>query len=442
MQKPLAPPRAFAVTLPAVFAIAVPMTLAHVTTPLIGITDTAVIGQLGSAALLGAVALGALLFDFLGTVFNFLRMGTTGLVAQAMGAGDVEAEGLTLWRALAIALAAGLAIVALQVPIGELFLLAMGASGEVNEAAREYFAVRVWGMPLMLANYAILGWLLGLARARTGLAVQIVLSLTNIVLSVALVLGLGWGIIGVAAASVAAEAAALALGAAIVARSGVPLPVLARVMEPVGLKRMLTVNRDILIRSTLLIATFSFFTAVGARLGDVTLAANAVLMNLFLVSAYLLDGFATAAEQLGGRAVGARYRPAFDRTVRLTVAASLVAGAVLSAIWLVTGPGIVGLMTTAEGVRESAGRFLPWAALTPLAGALAFVMDGLFIGATWTAAMRNMMLASAALFVALWWLLTPPLGNDGLWLAMLAYLAARGLTLWAMVPVLTGRTFA
>lgn len=435
-------PRASAVTMRHVLAIAVPMTLAYAATPLIGIVDIAVIGQLGSAVTLGAVALGAVLFDVFGAALNFLRMGTTGLVAQAMGAGDREAEALTLWRALAIALCAGFATVALQGSIGSLFLWAMGASAAVDEATRTYFAVRVWGMPLMLANYAVLGWLLGLARAGPALALQLVLSVTNIVLSVALVLGLGWGVAGVAAASVAAEAVTLAAGALVVARSGLALPRLARVLEARGLKRMLTVNGDILIRSTLLIATFSLFTAVGARLGEVTLAANAVLMNLFLFSSYALDGLAAAAEQLGGRAVGAREREGFARTVRLTTGAGILIAAGLSLLWLVAGPGLIALMTTAEDVRAVAGRYLVWAALTPLAGALAFIMDGLFIGATWTGPMRNMMAASSALFVLLWWLLTPAWGNDGLWLAFLAYLGARGLTLWAMLPALGRRTFA
>jgi len=435
-------PRAFAVTLRSVLAIAVPMTLAHATTPLVGLTDMAVIGQLGSAVLIGAVALGALLFDFLGTTFSFLRMGTTGLVAQAMGAGDAEAEALTLWRALLLALAGGLAVIALQVPLAALFVLAMGPSEAVAAATREYFSVRVWGMPLMLANYAILGWLLGLGRAATGLALQVLLGVVNISGSVLLVLGLGLGVTGVAAASVAAEAVTLAAGLAAVLAARLPRPVRAAILEPVALRRMLMVNGDILVRSVVLMVTFSFFTAVGARFGDVTLAANALLMNLFLLGAFCLDGLATAAEQLGGRAVGARHRPAFDRTVSLTLRAGLIVAGALAAVAFALGDPFVALMTTSEAVRETAAVYLPWAALTPLFGMVAFVMDGVFIGATWTATMRNMMLASTALFLVLWWAIGPLLGNHGLWLAFLAYLGARGVTLWAFVPRLSRRTFA
>lgn len=434
-------PRAFAVTLPSVLAIALPMTLAHITTPFIGMTDTAVIGQLGSAALVGAVALGALLMNVVSTTFNFLRMGTTGLVAQAMGAGDTEGEALTLWRALLIALIGGVVVIVLQRPIADLFFAAMGASEAVNAATRTYFEVRVWGMPIVLANYAILGWLLGLGRAGTGLAIQFALSLTNIVLSIALVLGAGAGIAGVAAASVAAEVVALAFGTIVVLRAGLARPILANVLQPAGLKRMAMVNRDILIRSALLVATFSFFTSVGARFGDQTLAANAILMNIFMISTFFLDGLATAAEQLGGRAVGAGHRPAFDQTVRLTLVAGVMVCVPMAGFWLAMEVPFLTLMTASDDLRAVAAQYLPWAALTPIAGMLAFVMDGVFIGATWTVTMRNMMIVAAAAFVAMWWLLTPHLGNHGLWLAFLIYLAVRGLTLLFWLPRMANRTF-
>lgn len=438
----IANPRAFTVTLRSVFAIAVPMTLAHATTPLIGVTDTAVIGQLGSAALLGAVAIGAIMFDFIGTTFNFLRMGTTGLVAQAVGSGDKAAEALTLWRALGLAMVAGLSCILLQGAIASIFVATMGASEAVNDATRAYFSVRVWAMPLMLGNYAILGWLLGLGRARTGLALQIVLGATNIAASLLFVLVLPLGIEGVAGASVLAEGVAFALGLIVMARSGVVRPRLAAVLEARAFRRMLRVNGDILVRSVLLMVAFAFFTAAGAQMGDVVLAANGVLLNLFLLSAYMLDGLATAAEQLGGRAVGARYRPAFDRTVRLTLVAGLLMGAGLSALAIATASPFLALMTTAEEVRAAGAVFVVYAALTPVVGALAFIMDGLFIGATWTAVMRNMMLASTAVFIVLWLALAPTLGNHGLWLALLGYLLVRGLTLWAFVPKMSRETFA
>ncbi|MBJ3777782.1 MATE family efflux transporter [Acuticoccus mangrovi] len=431
------------VTYRAVFAISVPMTFAYLSTPLIGVTDMAVIGQLGDAALIGAVAMGAVLFDFIGTTMNFLRTGTTGLVAQAMGAGDAESEAVAFWRALMTAVAIGVATLVLQGPVLWLFLRAMGASAAVAEATTTYFSVRVWAMPFMLANYAVLGWLLGLGRARAGLALQLVLGIVNIVLSVALVLGLRMGVAGVALASVLAEAAATVAGGLLVARGLAerPTPSLPAVLEHRGLARLFAINRDILIRSLILVSTFSFFAAMGARLGDVTLAANAVLLNIFMLGSHMLDGYATAAEQLGGRAVGARDRAAFDRTVVVTSVAGVATGAALSLIAFAGGNAFVALMTTAEAVREAGAVYLVWAALTPLAGALAFTMDGLYIGATWSAAMRNMMLVSGALFVAVWWLATPLFGNHGLWLALLVFLGARGLTLALSLPAMRTRTF-
>ncbi|MEO1102228.1 MAG: MATE family efflux transporter [Pseudomonadota bacterium] len=444
MNAPLAPPARFTVTLKSVFAIAVPMTLAHATTPLIGITDMAVIGQLGSAALIGAVALGAVLFSFIGGTLNFLRMGTTGLVAQAMGAGDREAEATALWRALVMAVALGIAIVILQAPILWLFLAAMNPSEEVVAATTKYWAVRVWATPFMLASYAILGWLLGLGRAGTGLTLQLLLSLINIALSVVLVLVFDFGVAGVAAASVAAEIVTFVAAAAIVLRSlaAAPRPSWAAIFERVGLTRTLVVNRDILIRSVLLLFAFGFFTAVGARFGDVTLAANAVLFNLCMLSAHVLDGLATSAEQLGGRAVGARDRAAFRKTVRLTLIAGGIIGLVIGMFWLGAGPPAIAFMTTAEDVRAVSSQYLPWVALTALTGVIAFIMDGLYIGATWTRTMRDMMMVSTAVFIGAWWLLAPHLGNHGLWLAFNLWLLLRGVTLWAFLPHHVRRGFA
>lgn len=436
-------PRPFPVTLHTVVAIAVPMTLAYLSTPLIGITDVAVIGQLGDAALIGAVALGALLFDFFGATFNFLRSGTTGLVAQAMGAEDREAEAMVLWRALIIAAVAGALMVALQTPILEGFLALMGASDAVSAATRDYYTVRVYAMPLMFANYAMLGWLLGLGRARAGLVLQLIMALVNVAASIGLVMGLGYGMGGVAAASVLAEAATLAAGGVVVARAlgRRPRPALADVMERAAFLRMMTVNRDILIRSMVLLGTFSFFTAMGARYGDVILAANALLMNFFLIGGYFLDGLATASEQLAGRAVGANYRPAFDRAVRFSLVTGGALAGGLSLLALLFGDHLIYALTTAPDVRAAALVYIGWAALTPVSGVLAFIMDGVYIGATWSAMMRNMMLLSALAFFAVWAVAAPLLGNHGLWLALLVFLGARGVTLLAATPPRARATF-
>ncbi len=312
-----APSRPFEVTHTGVLKIAVPMTLAHLTTPLLGIVGTAVVGQLGEAHLLGAVAMSAVVFDGIFWLFGFLRMGTVALTAQAVGAQDRTEQRAVLARALVIALALAAALLLLQWPLAKAAYALMGASEEVTQAAETYFYVRIWSSPFTLANYAILGWLIGLARTDLALGVQVFINAVNMAASALLVLVLEWGVAGAALGSLIAEALGTGVGVLIIMwlSRGLPHVPRAIVFDAAKLGRMLVVNRDIMIRTAALIAAFMFFTAQGARAGDTVLAANAVLHNLFLVSAYFLDGFATAAEQLCGRAVGARQRAAFVHAV-------------------------------------------------------------------------------------------------------------------------------
>ncbi|MEJ8572548.1 MATE family efflux transporter [Microbaculum marinum] len=435
--------RPFEVTQRGVLAIAIPMTIAYLSTPLLGIVDTAVIGQLGRADLLGGIAVGAVVFDILFATFNFLRSGTTGLTAQAVGAEDQTAQTATLYRSALIGLIAGALIIALQVPLLAVSLGFMGASEPVNAAVSEYFAIRALGAPVSLLNYAILGWFLGLGRAGTGLGLQLLLNGLNMALNVTFVLWLGWGVAGVAWGTVIGETVTAIVGVLLAwrtlgANAFIPL---AALTERLGLIRTFSVNRDIMIRSFSLLLVFALFTSAGARQTDVVLAANAILMNLFIFGSYFLDGFATAAEQLAGRAVGARYRPAFSRAVALTLAWGYALAAALSVVLLVAGPAIIDLLTTSPEVRSAARHFLVWAALTPLFGVAAFEFDGVFIGATWSDDMRNMMLVSLAVYLLVWLVATPLLGNHGLWLALAVFLLVRGLTLAARYPLRLQRTF-
>lgn len=422
--------RPFDVTHRSVLRIAVPMTLAHLSTPIVGLVDTAVIGQLGDAALIGGIAVAAIVFDIVFTTFNFLRGATTGLTAQAVGAEDASEEQAVLLRALGVGLAAGIVVVLLQWPLATGGFALMGVGGEVAEAGLAYFAIRVWASPFALANYVVLGWLIGRAEAGIALCLQILLNGLNVGLSLWFVLGLGWGVPGVALATLIAEAATAIVGGLIVLarlpRAG--RPPLAYLLDVTALKRMFAVNRDMMIRSFALLFAFAFFTRQGVGFGEVVLAANAVLMHFFMVGSYFLDGLAAAAEQLAGRAVGARYRPAFVKAVKLTAFWGLALGLGLSVVYFAVGTLVVDLMTTAPGVRETARTYLPWAALTPLAGAIAFQMDGIFIGATWSRDMRNMMLLSLVIYLAAWAALTPVWGNHGLWAALLIFLGARSFT--------------
>lgn len=436
--------RPFDVTHRGILAIAVPMTLAYMSTPLLGLVDTAVIGRLGQAHLIGAVAVGAIIFDVIFTSFNFLRSGTTGLTAQAVGAEDETAQTSALYRAGLIALAASVTLFVLQVPLLEIALKVVGASAAVDEETRSYFHIRMLGTPFALLNYAILGWFLGLGRAATGLLLQVLLNGLNIVLDAWFVLGLGWGVAGIATGTVIAEATTTLAGAGLAARhlgAGMRVP-WAAITERAGLLRTFGLNRDIMIRSFSLLTAFTLFTAGGARQGDVVLAANAILMNFFFVGSYFLDGFATAAEQLAGRALGARYEPAFRRAVTLSSVWGFGLAGLLSAILLAAGPVFIDFLTTAPEVRETARAYLVWAAFTPVFGVLAFQFDGVYIGATWSDDMRNMMLVSLAVFALTAWLSVPALGNDGLWLALTLFLVVRGVTLAARYPVRLRRAFA
>ena len=425
-----------------VLAIALPMIFSNVTTPLIGAVDTAVIGQLGSAPLIGAVAVGATIFTFFYWAFGFLRMGTTGLTAQASGAARPREVLATLYRALIVAGAAGLAIVVLQGAIAAAAFTLMGASAEVGTAARTYFDIRIWSAPAALANYALVGWFIGLGRAGMAFRLQLLLNLTNIGLDALFVLGFGWGIAGVAAGTLIAETSAALVGIAVAMRAAEGVKLRAwRVFNAGKLKRMISVNGDIMIRTLSLLFAFSFFTAQGARSGDLILAANAVLMHFLSVSAYFLDGVAYATEALTGKAVGARDPKRFSDAVRLSsvwaAALSLATGA---AFWLAGGV-IIDVMTVNAAVREVARDYLFWAALAPLVGVACFQLDGIFIGATRTRDMRNMMLISLAVYLGAWALLTPAFGNHGLWAALMVLFVVRALTLAWRFPALERAAF-
>lgn len=415
----------------AIVRLALPMTLANLSTPLLGLADATVIGRLGQADLLGAIAAAAIVFDFVFWGFGFLRLGTAALVAQSFGAGDPVEERATVLRALGTAVLLGAAIIALQRPVATIAFTLLDASPAVTEAARRYYDIRVWAAPFALLNYAVLGAVIGRGRTDLGLALQVLINLLNIAFNVVLVTRFGLGVRGSAFGTLAAEGIGTVAGLTVLLRlHGVADLPWKGLGEAGRLRRTLGINRDIMIRSVALLAAFVFFTARGARGGDLVLAANAVLINLFLVTSYCLDGFATAAEQMCGQSLGAGDARRFRQAARLSAFWSLAFAAVASGLALLFGGAFIDAVTTNGDVRSLARAFLPFAALTPLAGALAFAFDGVFTGATWTRDMRNLMLVALALYFAVF-LASRPLGNTGLWLALLSFLAARGaLQLW------------
>jgi len=429
-------PDAGAISHRAIFAIAGPIMVSNVSTPLLGVVATAVVGRIPDPAYIGAVAIGSLIFSFVYWGFGFLRMGTTGLTAQALGSGDAVELRASLGRAVLIAWAAGLSLWALQWPIGEVAFALLDGSAQVEALARGYFDVRIWSAPATLTNYALLGWFIGCGRARVALGLQLVLNLTNMALDAAFVLGLGWDVEGVALGTLLAEVLAAAAGLAVAGRElrGVGGRWdRAALLDPTQMKRTVLVNRDIMVRSLALIAVFVWFTAQGAAQGDVILAANAVLLQFISVTAFFLDGVAFAAEALVGRAVGARRPDHLVIAARRTTGWAAAIAALATATLFALGPALIDLLTVDPAAREAAREYLPWAAAAPLAGVWAFQLDGIFIGATRSADMRNAMLASLAIFAVGWWALTP-WGNHGLWASLFVHYGARTATLLFFYP--------
>ena len=427
-----------------VLALALPMTLANVTTPMLGFVGAAVIGRLGDAAALGAIALGAVVFDAIFWSFGALRMATAGLTAQAVGARDGAEVDRALARALAAGALAGLVLVVLQVPIGAAAFAISGASPAVREGLATYFYIRILSAPFVLANYAVLGSVLGRGRTDLGLFLQVAINGVNIALTLALVVGLERGIAGAALATVCAEMGGLALGLGVLRHQGsrpfrVPL---AEIRDPAALGRTFAVNADIVVRTLALVGGIVLFSALGARQGDAVLAANAVLWNLFLIGGFFLDGFATAAEALCGRAVGARDEADFRRAADLCLRWCLGFGLAVSLLALAGGHAFIDFVSTSEAVRAVAYRFLPLAALAPLVAAAPFAYDGIYIGATWTRAMRDLMLAALLAYgAALVAVQALDLGNGGLWMAFLGFLGARGIGQALAYPRLARRAF-
>lgn len=425
-----------AVTHARVFRIAAPIVLSNATVPLLGAVDTAVVGRLGEAAPIGAVGVGAVILASLYWIFGFLRMGTTGLAAQAQGAGDLPERNAVFLRALAIGLGAGAVLVLLQwLLFGAAFAVAP-ASPEVEALSRQYLAIRIWGAPATIALYAVTGWLIALERTRGVLVLQLWMNGLNIALDLWFVLGLGWGVPGVAFATLIAEWTGLALGLWLcrAAFGRAFAAARARVMDRAALGRMVSVNRDIMIRSVMLQLSFTAFVFLGAHQGDVTLAANQVLLQFLEITAYALDGFAFAAETLVGQAVGARDPFGVRRSSIVASHWGVGGAAVLALTFALAGPALIDVMSTAPDVRDAARAFLPWAAAAPLVGIASWMFDGIFIGATLTREMLKAMALSVAIYVLAVATLLPAFGNHGLWAALMVLNIARGVTMALRYP--------
>ncbi len=430
-----------------VWAIALPASVAFITEPLVGLVDITVIGRLGDATLLGGLVLGALAFDMIFSLVFFLRLGTAGLTAQAVGARDADDGLVHFVRAALLGLGLGLLLIALTGPLEALLALLLGPSAEVTAPFSTYLWVRLWSAPFVLINFALLGWFYGRAAAKTGMALQMLVNGVNAVLCILFVYGFGWNVAGAAAAAVIGHAVSATVGVTLVIRHfgglGPTLRLLSwrRVVDPHGLTKLFALSRDLMIRSAALMTAFAWFTAQTARAGDISLAANAVLMQFLMVSAFFLDGQGQAAEQLCGKAVGANWRPAFEQAFRLTMGWGLVLSSVLfSAIWF-GGGAMIDFMTTDPAVQAEARSLLIWAALTAFTGMPAFVLDGIMSGATLNAIIRNGMVASLVIYLGLAWVLQHNFGIAGLWVALNLFFVTRTLIFWSAVQWKLPRLF-
>ncbi len=415
-----------------------PMILANLAIPLVSAVDTAVMGRLPDARYLGAVAMGGAVMNALYWMAGFLRMSATGLTAQALGAGDRAELGAAAVRGAAAAVVLGVLLVIGQGPLLRLVLWLFQASHEVEVLAGGYLGIRIWGAPALLLYLVALGVLFGLQRMRAALVISLVLNLTNAGLDLLFVVGFGWGVNGVAAGTVISEWLAASVGLIAANRAltqhGRQWPDAPRVFNRRRLTQLFNISANLVVRTFMVQLPFLLVAVLGASLGDVVLAANAVLLLFLQVTAYGLDGFAHAAETLAGYAYGKRDPKGLRQASSYSAAwAGLLAGLFSAGYWLL-GEWLIGLVTVLPDVRTAAAAYLPWMAALPLACVWAFMLDGIFIGATRTAEMRNAMFIATAVYLLTLWLSFAPLGNHGVWLSMLTFMAARSVALGLMYP--------
>ena len=420
-----------------VWMLAGPIILSNISVPLVGAVDTAVVGHLPEPLSIGAVALGALIFSFLYWGFGFLRMGTTGFIAQAYGAGDWNALSDTLLRVLFLALVLGLVTIVIGWPLIDFVLYLIDSSSEVEGLAADYANIRIWSAPAVLCVYAFTGIFIGMHNTRAAFVLQLILNISNMLLDLLFVLGFDWGVEGVALASVIAEYLAMFCGFYLLrvqigrAIAGYDRT---RLLERVALMKLFTANSNIFVRTLCLLFAFSYFTAKSASQGEVILAANAILLHLQSIMAYGLDGFAHAVEALAGSAYGAGKRRVFRRAVALTSFWGALIAVLTGIIYFLFGESIINLFTSIDAVIETALRYLPWMVIAPIVSVWSFQLDGIFIGTGHTREMRNAMIVSLLAYLAFLELVIPSFGNHGLFFGLAFFMVIRAATLLFYFP--------
>ena len=409
-----------------ILKIALPAIVTNITVPLLGLVDTAIVGHMGDATYIGAIAVGSMVFNLVYWVFGFLRMGTSGLTAQARGRRDLQEMRSLLVRSQTVAMTIALLILLLQVPLRDVMLWLIGPTDDVRPLAETYYHIVVWGAPAMLSLYGLSGWFIGMQNTRLPMVISISQNVVNIVASLALVYGLGMKVEGVALGTVVAQYAGLLMALAVLARY-YRRYITVRLCSLKEFIPFLRVNSDIFLRTLCLVAVNLYFTSAGARQGATILAVNALLLQLYLLFSYFMDGFAYAGEALCGRFWGARDNKAFREVVGRLFMWGAVMTVLFTTLYVAGGMPFLRLLTDEETVVQAAREYVWWAWLIPVAGVAAFVWDGIFIGITQTRGMLVSAAVASVVFLAgVVWLM-PVMGNHGLWLSMLLYLAVRGI---------------
>lgn len=413
-----------------ILSIALPSIVANITVPLLGLVDMAVSGHLGNAVYIGAVAVGSMIFNVVYWAFGFLRMGTSGMTSQALGRRDMNDVATTLARSIVVAMAVAAFIIILQKPLGSVALALVGASAEINAEAWHYFRICVWGAPAMLCLYSLTGWYIGMQNTRLPMFISIMQNVVNIVASCTFVYGFGMKVEGIALGTLVAQYAGLlvsiTLWATTYGKRILRHVQWQRIMEGTAMRRFFSVNRDIFLRTLCLVAVNFYFLSAGAAQGAVVLAVNTLLMQLFTLYSYVMDGFAFAGEALCGKHYGAGNHVEFSRTVRRLFGWGFALTVAYTMVYAVGGTGFLRLLTDDIEVVAASAEYAPWAVLIPICGLAAFIWDGVFIGTTNTRGMFAATAAAMLVFFGVYLSLRSEWQNHALWLAFLTFLLTRG----------------
>lgn len=411
--------------------IALPAILSNITVPLLGLVDVAIVGHLGATSYIGAIAVGGMIFNLIYWIFGFLRMGTTGLTSQAYGANNKKEIGLLLQRSLGISFVIAGLFVCLQVPICQVALKLIQPSAEVQSLTTTYFHICIWGAPAMLGLYSLTGWFIGMQNSKIPMWIAICQNIVNIIASLCLVYLCGMKVEGVALGTLIAQYAGFGMAIALLLkhyRKDVNLLYFTKKLwDKSALTRFFQVNRDIFLRTLCLVSVTLFFTATGAKQGEVILAVNTLLMQLFTLYSYIMDGFAFAGEALAGRYLGEGNRKELQQTIHHLFCWGGAVTLLFTLLYIIGGEGFLGLLTNEQSVITASIEYFPWAIAIPIAGMAAFVWDGIYIGCTYTRGMLLSMLCAATAYFLLYYLLHNSLGNHALWLAFISYLLIRGI---------------